>query len=298
MARRSLRLALQRSETWGPLAMAVAAGVVAGCGAIALRWMIRAVQWTFFDQGTALGDTFGLPVPAWAVTIAAPAVGMVIVVYLLHWWAEEAKGHGVAEVQFAVRMRGGRIRPRVAFAKAVSSAISIGSGGSVGREGPIVQIGASLGSALAQLVGLSPEQVKLMVAAGSAGAIAATFNAPVAGVLFALEGVLGSFAARSFGLVVVASVSATAVAQAVLGPEPAFRLVKPFLFVSNWELALYLVLGVVAGVLSVAFVRTVYGVEDWFDRWRSPMWVMAVAGGLVVGLMGTLGSDLPFGVGH
>ncbi len=295
---RSLRLALQRSETWGPLAMAVAVGIVAGLGAIALRWMIRAVQWVFFDQGTTLESTYGLPVPPWAVTIAAPAVGMVVVAYFLHWWAEEAKGHGVAEVQFAVRMRGGKIRPRVAFAKAVSSAISIGSGGSVGREGPIVQIGASLGSALAQFAGLSSEQVKLMVAAGSAGAIAATFNAPVAGVLFGLEVILGSFAARSFGLVVVASVSATAVAQAVLGPEPAFRLVEVFTFVSRWELGLYLLLGLVTGVVSLLFVRAVYGVEDWFDRWHTAIWVKAVAGGLAVGLMGTLGSGLLFGVGH
>ncbi|HSW28450.1 MAG TPA: chloride channel protein [Longimicrobiales bacterium] len=295
---RPLRLALQRSETWAPLAMAVAVGVVAGGGAIALRWMIRAVQWFFFDRGTTLGSAYGLPVPPWLVTIAAPAVGMVIVVYLLRWWAEEAKGHGVAEVQFAVRMRGGKIRPRVAFAKAVSSAISIGSGGSVGREGPIVQIGASLGSALAQFAGLSSEQVKLMVAAGSAGAIAATFNAPVAGVLFGLEVILGSFAARSFGLVVVASVSATAVAQSVLGPEPAFRLVEVFTFVSRWELGLYLLLGLVTGVVSLLFVRAVYGVEDWFDRWHTAIWVKAVAGGLVVGLMGTLGSGLLFGVGH
>jgi CIC family chloride channel protein len=278
--------------------MAVAVGIVAGVGAIALRWMIRAVQWFFFDRGTTLERTYGLPVPPWAVTIAAPAVGMVVVVYLLRWWAEEAKGHGVAEVQFAVRMRGGKIRPRVAFAKAVSSAISIGSGGSVGREGPIVQIGASLGSALAQFAGLSSEQVKLMVAAGSAGAIAATFNAPVAGVLFGLEVILGSFAARSFGLVVVASVSATAVAQAVLGPEPAFRLVEVFTIVSRWELGLYLLLGLVTGVVSLLFVRAVYGVEDWFDRWHTAIWVKAVAGGLVVGLMGTLGSELLFGVGH
>ena len=295
---RRVRVALQRSDTAAPLAMAVAVGSLAGLGAIVLRWMIRAVQWVFFDQGTTLGSALGLPIPAWAVTIASPAVGMVIVVYLVRWWAEEAKGHGVPEVQFAVRMRGGKIRPRVAFAKAVSSAISIGSGGSVGREGPIVQIGASLGSAVGQLVGLGAEEVKLMVAAGAAGAIAATFNAPVAGVLFALEVILGSFAARSFGLVVVASVSATAVAQSALGTEPAFRLVEPFMFVSHWELGLYLLLGLVTGIISLLFVRTVYGVEDWFDRWPADLWLKAVAGGLVVGLMGTFGSELLFGVGH
>ncbi|GMV07193.1 MAG: chloride channel protein [Gemmatimonadota bacterium] len=293
-----LRIALQRSDTLAPLAMAVAVGVLAGAGAIALRWMVRAVQWVFFDQGTRLGPSLGLPIPAWAVTVVAPAAGMLVVAYLVRWWAEEAKGHGVPEVQFAVRMRGGKIRPRVAFAKAVTSAISIGSGGSVGREGPIVQIGASLGSAVAQFVGLNAEEVKLMVAAGAAGAIGATFNAPVAGVLFALEVILGSFAARSFGLVVVASVSATAVAQSALGTEPAFRLLEQFEFVSNWELGLYLGLGLVTGIISLMYVRTVYGIEDWFDRWHATLWVKAVLGGLAVGLLGTFGSEHLFGVGH
>ncbi len=293
-----VRIALQRSDTLAPLAMAVTVGLLAGGGAIVLRWLIRAVQWVFFDQGTRLGDTMGLPLPSWLVTMTAPAVGAVIVVYLVHWLAEEARGHGVPEVQFAVRMQGGKIRPRVSVVKAVASAISIGSGGSVGREGPIVQIGASLGSAVAQFVGLGAEEVKLLVAAGAAGAIAATFNAPVAGVLFALEVILGSFAARSFGLVVVASVSATAVAQMALGTQPAFRLVERFTFVSNWEFGLYLMLGLVTGIISLLYVRVVYGVEDWFDRWDATIWLKAAAGGLAVGLMGTFGSELLFGVGH
>lgn len=292
------RLAVQRSDTVGPLAMALAVGALSGAGAVALRWLIRAAQWLFFDQGTRLDALTGLPIPAWVVTLAAPAVGMVIVAYLVAWWAEEAKGHGVPEVQYAVRMRGGKIRPRVAFAKAIASAISIGSGGSVGREGPIVQIGSSLGSSIAQFVGLGAEEVKLMVAAGAAGALGATFNAPVAGVLFALEVILGSFAARSFGLVVVASVSATAVAQSALGTEPAFHLLEQFEFVSNWELLLYLGLGLITGLLALAYVRTVYGVEDWFDRWHTAIWVKASLGGLVVGVMGTFGSSHLFGVGH
>lgn len=295
---RDLRLRVQRSTTLGPLTMAVAVGVLSGVGAIVLRWMIRAVQWVFFDEGTRLGPDLGLPIPPWVVTVAAPAVGMVIVAEMVRRWAPEARGHGVPEVQFAVRMRGGRIRPRVAFAKAVASALSIGSGGSVGREGPIVQIGSSLGSAVAQAAGMGAEEVKLMVAAGAAGAIGATFNAPIAGVLFALEVILGSFAARSFGLVVVASVSATAVAQSALGTEPAFRLVEQFEFLSNWELVLYVLLGAITGVVSLLYVRSVYGIEDWFDRWEASTWFKAVAGGLVVGLLGTFGSTHLFGVGH
>ncbi|HKJ03653.1 MAG TPA: chloride channel protein [Longimicrobiales bacterium] len=295
---RRFRHALQRSDTLGPLALSVAAGVMAGMGAIALRWMIRGVQWLFFDQGTQLGAYLHLPIPPAVVTVVGPALGMVMVAYIVKWWAEEAKGHGIPEVQFAVRMRGGRIRPRVAFVKAIASALSIGTGGSLGREGAIVQIGASMGSAMAQFAGLGAAEVKLMVAAASAGAIGATFNAPIAGVLFALEVVLGSFAARSFGLVVVASVTAVAVAQAALGTEPAFHLVEQFRLVSDWELALYPLLGVVAGLVALLYVHVVYGVEDWFDRWHTRLWIKALVGGLAVGLLGTFGSPHLFGIGH
>ncbi|MCG6956629.1 MAG: chloride channel protein [Gemmatimonadetes bacterium] len=291
-----LRLAVQRSTTWGPLALAVAVGLLAGGGAVALRWMIAEVKWLFFEEGAHLGAF--LHVPAWVVTILAPAVGMVIVAYLALWWSPEAKGHGVPEVQFAVRVQGGRIRTRVAFAKAIASAISIGTGGSLGREGAIVQIGSSLGSVLGQVTGLGAEEVRLMVAAGAAGAISATFNAPVAGVLFALEVVLGSFAARSFGLVVVASVCATAVAQSALGTEPAFHLMEQFQLVSDWELGLYPLLGVITGFIALLYVHSVYAAEDGFDAWRVPVWVKALTGGLAIGLVGTFGSQLLFGIGH
>ncbi len=295
---RSFRFALQRSRTVGPLALAVAVGMLAGGGAIALRWMIAEVHILFFDQGARLGDILHMPMPMWVITILAPAVGMIIVAYLAVWWSPEARGHGVPEVQYAVRIKGGRIRTRVAFAKSIASAISIGSGGSLGREGAIVQIGSSLGSVLGQVVGLGAEDVKLLVAAGAAGAISATFNAPIAGVLFALEVVLGSFAARSFGLVVVSSVSATAVAQAVLGTQPAFRLVEQFQLVSDWELGLYLLLGLVTGFVALLYVYTVYGLEDAFERWTAPVWLKAATAGLILGLLGTFGSAHLFGIGH
>ncbi|UCC26054.1 MAG: chloride channel protein [Gemmatimonadales bacterium] len=295
---RRLRQGLQGSDTVGPLALAVAVGLLAAAGAVVLRYMIRAVQWIFFDQGTRLDLLTGLPIPPWLVTVLAPAAGFLLVTWIVRRVAPEAAGHGVPEVQFSVRMRGGRIRPRVALAKAVTASISIGSGGSVGREGPIVQIGSTLGSAVAQFVGMGAQEMRILVAAGAAGAIGATFNAPIAGVLFALEVILGSFAARSFGLVVVASVTATAAAQTVLGTEPAFRLVEEFRLVSNWELALYPLLGLAAGLIALLYVRSVYGVEAWFNRWSAPVWSKALAGGLLVGLLGTFGSPHLFGVGH
>lgn len=287
---------IRRSTTAGPVFLAVVVGLSAAAGAVVLRQLIRGVQWLAFDGGVEAAAAVG--VPDAIVTVAAPAIGMVAVAAMVRAWAPEARGHGVPEVQAAVRMQGGRIRPRVAVVKAVASAVSIGTGGSVGREGPIVQIGSGLGSSVAQWIGLGADEVRILVAAGAAGAIGATFNAPIAGVIFALEVILGSFAARSFGLVVIASVTATAAAQAVLGTEPAFRLIEQFTLVSQWEYALYPVLGVATGGIALVYVRAVYGFEDAFDQWRAPWVAKAVTGGLLVGLLGTFGSTHLFGVGH
>jgi CIC family chloride channel protein len=292
------RTRVQRSETVAPVAFAVTIGALAAAGAIVLRQLIRVVQWVFFDLGESLAGSLGIP---WAENIhilLAPAVGMVVVSWMVRRWAPEAQGHGVPEVQYAIRMLGGRIRARVAAIKALASAISIGSGGSVGREGPIVQIGSSLGSTVGQVIGLGPGQTRIMVAAGAAGAIAATFNAPIAGVMFAMEVILGNFASRSFGLVVIASVTSTAISQAFLGREPAFRLVESFTLVSEWEFLLYLALGVFTGLIALAYVQSVYWFEDSFEAWKlSPGW-KALIGGLGVGALGFFGSDLIFGVGH
>lgn len=293
-----LRTQLQRSETVAPVALAMTVGGLAALGAIVLRWLIRAVQWVFFDQGGRLGSAFQGTWAERAHLLVAPAIGMVVVSWIVRRWAPEAQGHGVPEVQYAIRKLGGRIRSRVAAVKAVASAISIGSGGSVGREGPIVQIGSSLGSTVGQAAGLGPDQTRIMVAAGAAAAIGATFNAPIAGVMFAMEVILGSFAARSFGLVVIASVTSTAISQAVLGREPAFRLVETFTLVSEWEFLLYLALGVFTGLIALAYVQSVYWFEDSFEAWTLNPTSKALLGGLGVGALGYFGSDLIFGVGH
>ena len=292
-----LRLQLRRSNTAGPLALATAIGLLTGVAAIGLRWMISAVQWLFFDQGGRLSDILA-PLPEWVPLVLAPAVGMVVVSWMVRRWAPEAQGHGIPEVQYAVRQRGGRIRPRVAIVKALGSAISIGSGGSVGREGPIVQIGSSIGSTIGQIAGLGASEVRIMVAAGAGAAIGGTFSAPIAGVLFAMEVILDGFASRSFGLVVVSSVAATAVVQSALGTEPAFNLVEQFTLVSNWEFGLYLGLGVTTGIVALAYVWMVYQVEERFELWSIPAWSKALLGGLAVGVIGAFGSPHIFGIGH
>ncbi len=295
-----LKLRLQRSETTGPVLMAVTVGLGAGAGAVILRYLILWAQEFFFGGGQGLVDALGFEGPFLGRIhlLVIPAVGMVIVAWIVERWAPEAGGHGIPEVQYALLKQGGRIRPRVAVVKAVASAISIGSGGSVGREGPIVQIGSAIGSTVGQVVGVGQAQIRILVAAGAAGAIGGTFNAPVAGVMFAVEVILTSFASRSLGLVVIASVTATAFTQAFLGSEPSFQLIEPFTLVSNAEFGLYLLLGVFMGGLATLYIRTVYGFERLFTEWDTRLWIKAVAGGLAVGALGFFGNEHIFGIGH
>jgi len=160
-------------------------GLGAGIGAVAFRYLIRAVEWIGYIWFPSVTSNWGN-----AYVIIVPAVGGLLVGLLVYYFAREAKGHGVPEVMEAVAIHGGRIRPRVAVIKSLASSICIGSGGSVGREGPIVQIGSALGSTIGQALHLSNDRVRNLVACGAAGGIAATFNAPIAGVIFALEIIL------------------------------------------------------------------------------------------------------------
>lgn len=279
--------------------LAIVVGLAAGAWSILFRWLIHLAHVVFVGGLESFTGAIPTPGHGSAVTaLLAPAVGLVVVVLIVERWAPEAKGHGVPEVQHAVRSKGGGIRARVAMVKAAASAICIGSGGSVGREGPIVQIGSAVGSATGRFAGLGPEQTKLLVACGAAGGIGATFNAPIAGVIFALEVILGSFAARSFGLVVISSVSATAVSRAFLGPEPAFQLLQRFSLTSEREFLLYLVLGILLGLLATVYTRSLYGVEDLFDEWRHHSLIKGLVGGLAIGAIGLFGSSLILGVGY
>jgi CIC family chloride channel protein len=276
---------------------ALAVGLGAGLGAVVFRRLIEAVQYVAYDL---LGGLMGnLNV---ARILLVPAIGGLVVGALVVRFAPEAKGHGVPEVMEAVALRGGRIRPRVALVKALASSICIGTGGSVGREGPIAQIGSALGSTVGQLLKLSDDRVRNLVACGAAGGIAATFNAPIAGSLFALEVILGQFHAVYFGAVVISAVVADVVAHLFEGDVRAFA-VPQYALASPWELALYALLGFAAALISVAFSRLLYASEDLWERFRLPEVVKPALGGLLLGVLGllTLGSDgFPhvFGVGY
>ena len=271
----------------GLLALSVLVGVGAGVGAIVFRYMITGLTKLFSGHAdySASGHAANHLVPwlgPWFVLVAPVAAGL-IYGPLVHRFAPEARGHGVPEVMLAVARNGGRIRPQVAIVKSVASALCIGGGGSVGREGPIVQIGSALGSLVAQFARLDERRIRLLVACGAAGGIAATFNAPLAGVFFSMELILGQWAAESFGMVVLASVTASIIGRAALGDEsflslPTFR-VEHFV-----EYPLFAMLGVLAGLMGVMFSRILYAIEDVCDwLWKGPEWLRPAAGGIVLG---------------
>jgi chloride channel protein, CIC family len=190
------------------------------------------------------------------------------------------------------------MRPQVPIVESLASAVCIGAGGSVGREGPIVQIGSALGSVTGQALRLPESQLRLLVACGAAGGISATFNAPIAGVFFALELILRNFETRSFGLVVLSSVTADAIGRAAFGSHP-FLSLPGFTFSSPLELLLYAGLGVLATGVGLGFVRVLYAGEDTADRlWKSrPDWLRPAAGGVLLGLL-LLAVPEMYGVGY
>jgi CIC family chloride channel protein len=276
---------------------ALIVGIGAGLGAVVFRRLIEGFQSLAYD---GLGGLLAGITPYHLLII--PAVGGLIFGPLIYFFAREAKGHGVPEVMEAVALRGGRIRPRVAIVKSLASAICIGTGGSVGREGPIAQIGSALGSMVGQAFNLSDERVQNLVACGAAGGIAATFNAPIAGSIFALEVILGRLHAIYFGAVVISAVTADVIAQIFEGNLRAFT-VPEYTLVSPWELPLYALLGVIAAGASVGFTRLLYLSEDLWDKINFPEYFKPVLGGVLLGAVGILtfkvdGFPRVFGVGY
>lgn len=263
---------------------ALVVGILTGLGAIVFRYLISAVLWLGYEAVPS-----ALPWIGRGYVVLVPAIGGLLVGLLVTRFAREAKGHGVPEVMEAVALRGGRIRPQVAAVKALASAICIGSGGSAGREGPIVQIGSSIGSTIGQALDLSDERVRNLVACGAASGIAATFNAPIAGVMFALEVILGEFSVRYLSTVVVAAVAASVIGKAAFGDVAAFPIPNEYGVQHVAEYGFYVTLGVLAAGVGILFVRSLYATESLFERWGGvPEWAKPGVGGLLLGLLALL----------
>ena len=263
------RVALRPLVLWFA---ALVVGVIAGLGAVAFRALIALFHNLFFLARFSFhyDATVHTPASPWGpLIVLAPVAGAICVAFLVKNFAPEAKGHGVPEVMDAIYYDKGVIRPIVALVKSVASAISIGSGGSVGREGPIIQIGAAFGSTLGQLLRLSMWQRITLIAAGTGGGIAATFNTPVGGVLFALEITMHEVSARTLVPVAIATATATYVGRMFFGPHPSFFIpafqAPYFQLAKPWILVSYVGLGILMGLVSALFIRSIYGFEKFFE---------------------------------
>lgn len=267
-------------EAFRIVALALLVGVMAGSAGVVLRWLVTTAQALLFSPSAR-------PLVPEAPYLLAllPAAGGLVVGLMVVFLAQEARGAGVADVVLAVRYRHSRMRLRVAAAKVAATSIAIGSGGSAGIEGPIIQIGSALGSGTGRRLSLSEEELRITLAAGAAAGIAATFNTPLAGVFFALEVILLDFSSRSFGVVVLAAVVANVVSRLALGDAPIFP-VPQHMLVHPVELPLYAVLGGLAAVLGVAFIGLLDYVEAGFARLGVPDWSKPAVGGLAVGAIG------------
>lgn len=262
--------------------LAILIGILGGYGALLFRYAIKVAQYCFY-QNTNDILTFAHTLPVYLI-IVLPALGGLVVGPIISFGAREAKGHGVPEVMESVALKGGRIRPRVALATILASGITIGSGGSVGREGPIVQIGSSIGSSLAQILRVPRLRQRTLVGCGAAAGLAATFNAPIAGALFAVEVLLGDFGLATFSPVVLSSVTATTISRYYFGDFPAF-IIPTYKLVSLWEFLFYPLLGVAAGFVALLFIFSLYKCEDLFEALRVPEYLKPALGGLMLGCL-------------
>jgi CIC family chloride channel protein len=289
--------------------LALGLGVITGLGAVLFRDLIGLVHNLLFAGQAAVhydANLFTAPAPWGPLVILVPVLGAVVVTFLVTNFAPEAKGHGVPEVLDAIYYKGGVIRPVVALVKSLASAIAIGSGSSVGREGPIIQIGSALGSTLGQIIRMPAGQRISLVAAGAGAGIAATFNTPIGGVMFAIELMMPEVSGETFLPVAIATGTATFVGRWFLGDAPAFH-VPPLQAMAVDSsallvLVLFAVLGALCGLGAAGFIRGLHLAEDLFDRIKSRylrhMLGMLLVGVLMFLLLRTFGQYYVDGVGY
>jgi CIC family chloride channel protein len=258
--------------------LATVIGGLAGLGAVAFLLLIRFFEKLFFG-----GIFHAMGSPTYLVFLL-PLLGGLLIGPLLQRFPTEARGDGVPSAMEAVALHGGIIRPRTVGLRTLTAAVTIGSGGSVGREAPIAQIGAAIGSAVGQFLKVSASRMRIFVACGAAGGIAAVFNAPIGGVFFSLEVLLGDFSAATFAPIVIASVISTAVARLLLGNVLIFE-VPPYILTGIWDLVLSAVLGAFCGLAAVLFMRALESAERQFSASPIPLWARAAVGGGMTGVV-------------
>lgn len=287
---------LHLSESAVTNIMAIVVGVMSGYGAVIFRWMLTTVTDFWGSSGNPMLESW-FPWLGKFAFVPVPVIGMVLVALLVRYVAPEVGGSGIPEVMESVAMKSGRIRGRVGVVKAIASSICIGFGGSAGREGPIVQIGATFGSVFAGVLKMSSERRRWLVACGAGAGIAATFNTPIAGVIFAMEVILHGSTLRSFASVVLATVSGSVIGRMYFGDGSTFDFL-PYAFESNVEIIWYVILGVAAGAVGILYTKSIYwvaGIMDYFKK--VPFVVKAAIAGLLIGIVASIYPEVR-GVGY
>lgn len=282
--RRLLRV--PAAEEWRMTAMGAVIGLFTGAGAFVFDRALHAVaEWTHHQQGE---------LPLWVLPMI-PMVGALLTGIVCYFFAREAGGPGVPHVLEALIRKGGKIPGRIGVVKAIASIATVGSGGSAGTEGPIIQIGSTMGSVAARRFGISREHVPTMVGCGAAAGLASIFNAPIAGVFFAIEILLRDFSRKTFTPIVIASVFATALTQVLIGRgnaegigagEPIFAFELPNYLFTPQELPSYAVLGLLCAGVACAFSRLLHVGEDMWNRMKIHPIVKPVSGAALLGLLG------------
>ncbi len=268
--------------------MAVFVGLLTGYVAVVFHDAIMTISTLSFSGLRLAGKSLSLD-KYWMVIVPfIPAFGGLLVGLYNAFVVKARSRHGLASVIKAVAQNDGVIDKKLWLHKSITSVLSIGTGGGGGREAPIVQVGAALGSTVAQLLRFSPDKTRTLLGCGAAAGLAAVFNAPIGGVMFAIEVLLGDFSVKTFSPIVIAAVIGTVLSRSFLGNSPTFQ-VPSYTLVSNTELIFYCLLGILAGLSAVMFIKVYYTIEEWFEkiekRWRIPVWAVPAIGGLMSGLI-------------
>lgn len=293
-----IRNAVERIVFYQPLFLMVCAliiGVLCGAAAVGFHHLIHVFQVVFWGTEDVTAES--LRAMSWWLLALVPAFGGLLVGPVIRFLSPEARGHGVPEVMLAVAQNNGIMRGRVVIGKTLASALTIASGGSAGREGPIIQIGAAIGSKVGQWVRASGQHLRTFAGCGAAAGLAATFNAPIAATLFTVEVIIGEYSVLQFSPIVISAVIATVISRYYWGNEPVFR-VPDYELVSSWEFGPYILLGLMSGLVAIALMRILFHVEDHVESWKKvPGWLKPAIGGA---LLGIIGINLPevFGDGY
>lgn len=288
---------IEINEVTGMVVLAFIIGIVGGYGAVGFRMLLNGGQHLFFgfsEDADFITNVVG-NIP-WYYRLFIPVLGGIIIGPIIYFLAPEAKGHGVPEVMEAIITKGGWMRTRIVPLKALVSAICIGSGGSAGREGPIVQIGSGTGSIIGQFLNFDENRRKVLIGCGAAAGIAGTFNAPIAGMMFSLEILLEEFRISQFSPLVVSSVISTVISQAYLGTNPAF-IIPEYSLISAWEIIPYILLGLIAALAGILFSNSLYATEAIFNKIKIPGYLKPAIGGFILGAMALAVPNI-YGVGY